>query len=79
LLEELAELHTKMEQLKARAFSTCVGVEARTPKEMQTANRVLRRAIQTQQLECTNIHALMSEYSLFVRWHGLQLLKWVFR
>ncbi|KAL4172105.1 hypothetical protein KRP22_007279 [Phytophthora ramorum] len=66
LLEELAELHTKMEELKARAFATCVGVEARTPSEMQSANRVLRRAIQSQQLECTKIHALMSEYSLFV-------------
>ncbi|KAL4156517.1 hypothetical protein PRNP1_005547 [Phytophthora ramorum] len=65
LLEELAELHTKMEELKARAFATCVGVEARTPSEMQSANRVLRRAIQSQQLECTKIHALMSEYSLF--------------
>ncbi|KAF4045410.1 hypothetical protein GN244_ATG02153 [Phytophthora infestans] len=65
LLEELAELHTKMEQIKARAFATCVGVEARTPSEMQSANRVLRRAIQKQQLECTKIHALMSEYSLF--------------
>ncbi|KUF94355.1 hypothetical protein AM588_10007446 [Phytophthora nicotianae] len=65
LLEELAELHTKLEKIKARAFATCVGVEARTPSEMQSANRVLRRAIQKQQLECTKIHALMSEYSLF--------------
>lgn len=65
-MEELAELHTKMEELKARAFATCVGVEARTPSELQSANKVLRRAIQTQQLECTKIHALMSEYSLFV-------------
>ncbi|KAJ8514141.1 hypothetical protein ON010_g18744 [Phytophthora cinnamomi] len=54
-----------MEELKARAFATCVGVEARTPSEMQSANRVLRQAIQKQQLECTKIHALMSEYSLF--------------
>ncbi|KAG1690778.1 hypothetical protein DVH05_027827 [Phytophthora capsici] len=65
LLEELAELHTKMEEIKARAFATCVGVEARTPSEMQSANKVLRRAIQKQQLEYTKIHALMSEYSLF--------------
>ncbi|OWZ07638.1 hypothetical protein PHMEG_00019946 [Phytophthora megakarya] len=65
LLEELAELHTKMEQLKARAFATCVGVEAKTPSELKSANRVLRQAIQMQQLECTQIHALMSEYSLF--------------
>ncbi|GMF22578.1 unnamed protein product [Phytophthora lilii] len=66
LLEELAELHTKMEEIKARAFATCVGVEARTPSELQSANKVLRRAIQKQQLECTKMHALMSEYSLFV-------------
>ncbi|RLN75337.1 hypothetical protein BBJ28_00003207 [Nothophytophthora sp. Chile5] len=65
LLEELAELHTKMEELKSRAFATYVGVEARSPSEMHSANRVLRRAIQTQQLEYTQIHALMSEYSLF--------------
>ncbi|RLN86661.1 hypothetical protein BBJ28_00001762 [Nothophytophthora sp. Chile5] len=65
LLEELAELHTKMEELKSRAFATYVGVEARSPSEMHSANRVLRRAIQTQQLEYTHVHALMSEYSLF--------------
>ncbi|GMF40115.1 unnamed protein product [Phytophthora fragariaefolia] len=61
LLEELAELHTRMEELKARAFATCAGVGTRTPSEMQSANRVLRQAIQKQQLECTKIHALMSE------------------
>lgn len=66
LLEELAELHTKMEELKARAFATCAGVNTRTPSQTQGANRLLRQAIQKQQLECTRIHALMSEYSLFV-------------
>ncbi|CAH0476993.1 unnamed protein product [Peronospora belbahrii] len=65
LVKELADLHAKMDELKAQAFTTYIGVEAFTPSELQTANNVLRRAIQVQQLEYTKIHALMSEYSLF--------------
>ncbi|CEG39366.1 uncharacterized protein PHALS_09617 [Plasmopara halstedii] len=65
LLVELSRLQAEMEQIKSRAFAVCVGMEARSPAELQCANRVLRRAIQTQQLEHTKIHAIMSEYSLF--------------
>ncbi|KAL3664742.1 hypothetical protein V7S43_010490 [Phytophthora oleae] len=63
LLKELAGLHSRMEQLNARAMKPCTADE--TPTEAAVANRVLRRAIQKQQLEATHFHALMSEYSLF--------------
>jgi len=64
LLKELAELHSQMELLNAHAMAPCTRSE--TPTEAAVANRVLRRAIQKQQLEVTQFHALMSEYSLFV-------------
>ncbi|ETL41622.1 hypothetical protein F441_07674 [Phytophthora nicotianae CJ01A1] len=63
LLKELAHLHTRMEQLNARAIKSCTADE--TMSEAATANRVLRRVIQKQQREVTQFHALMSEYSLF--------------
>ncbi|KAG1688081.1 hypothetical protein DVH05_004397 [Phytophthora capsici] len=63
LLKELAALHSRMEQLNARAMKPRTAEE--TPTEAAVANKVLRRAIQKQQLEVTHFHALMSEYSLF--------------
>lgn len=65
LLKELAGLHSRMEQLNARAMKPCTTDE--TASEAAVANRVLRRAIQKQQHEVTHFHALMSEYALFVR------------
>lgn len=64
LLKELAGLHSRMEELNARAMKPCTRSE--TPTEVAVADRVLRRAIQKQQLEVTQFHALMSEYALFV-------------
>ncbi|KAG7380735.1 formate dehydrogenase (NAD+) [Phytophthora pseudosyringae] len=63
LLKELEGLHSRMEQLNARAMKPCPGDE--TPSEAAVANRVLRRAIKKQQRQVTQFHALMSEYSLF--------------
>ncbi|EGZ06284.1 hypothetical protein PHYSODRAFT_319765 [Phytophthora sojae] len=63
LLKELAGLHSRMEELNARAMKPCTRSE--TPTEVAVADRVLRRAIQKQQLEVTQFHALMSEYALF--------------
>ncbi|GMF65512.1 unnamed protein product [Phytophthora lilii] len=63
LLNELAALHSRMEELNARAMKPCTPDE--TPSEAAVANRVLRRAIKKTQLEVTQFHALMSEYSLF--------------
>ncbi|KAG6615909.1 uncharacterized protein IUM83_12099 [Phytophthora cinnamomi] len=63
LLKELAGLHGRMEELNARALKPSTRSE--TPTEAAVANRVLRRAIQKQQLEVTRFHALMSEYALF--------------
>ncbi|KAE8979587.1 hypothetical protein PR002_g24380 [Phytophthora rubi] len=63
LLKELAGLHSRMEELNARAMKPCTLSE--TPTQAAVANRVLRRAIQKQQLEVTQFHALMSEYALF--------------
>lgn len=66
LLKELAVLHTQMEDLKARALRTYES-EEQGAKEKMVANRVLRRAIQSQQIEFARVHGLMSEYFLFVR------------
>ncbi|KAK1937041.1 hypothetical protein P3T76_009819 [Phytophthora citrophthora] len=63
LLKELAALHSRMEHLNAHAMKPRTAEE--TPTEAAVANRVLRRAIQKQQLEVTHFHALMSEYALF--------------
>ncbi|KAE9326282.1 hypothetical protein PF008_g16690 [Phytophthora fragariae] len=63
LLKELAGLHSRMEELNARAMKPCTLSE--TPTQAAVASRVLRRAIQKQQLEVTQFHALMSEYALF--------------
>ncbi|POM64145.1 Hypothetical protein PHPALM_20368 [Phytophthora palmivora] len=62
LLKELAGLHSRMEQLNARALLPCT--PDKTCKEALVANKVLRRAIQKQQREVTHFHSLMSEYSL---------------
>ncbi|KAG3111016.1 hypothetical protein PI124_g9730 [Phytophthora idaei] len=63
MLKELAGLHSRMEQLNARAMKPCTADESTS--EAAVANRVLRRVIQKQQLEVTQFHALMSEYALF--------------
>ncbi|KAF4136962.1 hypothetical protein GN958_ATG13841 [Phytophthora infestans] len=63
LLKELSDLHTRMEKLNSRAMEPSTA--SKTMGEAGTANRVLRRAIQKQQLKVTQFHALMSVYSLF--------------
>lgn len=66
MLKELAVLHSRMEDLKVRALRTCEE-DDHNAKQKLFANRVLRRAIQSQQVDLARVHGLMSEYFLFVR------------
>lgn len=66
LLKELAVLHSRMEDIKVRALRSSEEKE-QDERQKLFANRVLRRAVQSQQVDLAHVHGLMSEYFLFVR------------
>jgi hypothetical protein len=75
LLKELAVLHSRMEDIKVRALRSSEEKE-QDERQKLFANRVLRRAIQSQQVDLAHVHGLMSEYFLFVRLPPHRASKW---
>ncbi|GMF40118.1 unnamed protein product [Phytophthora fragariaefolia] len=65
LQRELDGLHARMEELKKQALAS-FGTPGQNDQERVIASKVLRDAVQTQQLEFANIQGIMSEYALCV-------------
>lgn len=65
LQKELDALHARMEELKKRALAS-FGTPSQNDKDRVIASKVLRDAVQTQQLVFANIQGIMSEYALCV-------------
>ncbi|KAJ8564229.1 hypothetical protein ON010_g7115 [Phytophthora cinnamomi] len=63
LQKELEGLHARMEQLKKQALAS-FGTPGQNDKDRIIASKVLRDAVQRQQLEFANIQGIMSEYAL---------------
>ncbi|KAE8971744.1 hypothetical protein PR002_g26726, partial [Phytophthora rubi] len=63
LEKELDALHARMEELKKQALAS-FGTPSQNDKDRVIASKVLRDAVQTQQLEFANIQGIMSEYAL---------------
>ncbi|KAE8881639.1 hypothetical protein PF005_g16848 [Phytophthora fragariae] len=64
LEKELEALHARMEELKKQALAS-FGTPSQNDKDRVIASKVLRDAVQTQQLEFANIQGIMSEYALY--------------
>ncbi|KAG6948562.1 hypothetical protein JG687_00015403 [Phytophthora cactorum] len=75
LQNELDGLQARMEELKQQALAS-FGKPGQNDKNRAIASKVLRDAVQRQQLEFANIQAIMSEYAL--SFHGVESVKRVF-
>ncbi|RLN75335.1 hypothetical protein BBJ28_00003209 [Nothophytophthora sp. Chile5] len=62
-VRKLDDLRSRMEQLKRRALASC-DKPGQNDREKAIACKVLREAVQGQQLEFANIQGIMSEYAL---------------
>ncbi|GMF22570.1 unnamed protein product [Phytophthora lilii] len=76
LQKELDGLHTRMEELKKRALKS-FGKPGQNDKDRIIASKVLRDAVQSQQLEFANIQGIMSEFTT-IQFHGVESVKQVF-
>jgi hypothetical protein len=66
LQKELDGLQARMEELKKEALES-FGKPGQNDKDRVITSKVLRDAVQSQQLEFTKIQGIMSEYALSVR------------
>ncbi|EGZ12188.1 hypothetical protein PHYSODRAFT_517349 [Phytophthora sojae] len=76
LEKELDALHARMEELKKQALES-FGTPGQNDKDRVIACKVLRDAVQTQQLEFANIQGIMSEYALCTIEAGSPLQRYI--
>ncbi|KAL4156511.1 hypothetical protein PRNP1_005541 [Phytophthora ramorum] len=76
LQTELNVLHARMEELQKQALAS-FGRPGQNDKDRVIASKVLRDAVQSQQLEFANIQGIMSEYALCTIQAGSPLQRFI--